>query len=126
MFEKWGSTKKYTERYRDLVFNLRNKKNPELNQNILYGNIPPKMFIEMSADELASSKMQVKRKESRDWQTQANRCDLGKANAEMTDEFKCGKCYKRRCTYYQQQTRGADEPMTTFVTCLECGNRWKC
>lgn len=126
MYEKWGSTRKYTDRYRDLVFNLRNSKNPELNQNILYGNIPPKMFIEMSADELASSKMASKRKESRDWQTQANRCDIGKATAEMTDDFKCGKCYQRRCSYYQQQTRGADEPMTVFVTCLECGNRWKC
>ena len=25
----------------------------------------------------------------------------------------------------QLQTRSADEPMTTFVLCLECGNRWK-
>ena len=23
------------------------------------------------------------------------------------------------------QTRSADEPMTTFVYCNECGNRWK-
>lgn len=43
-----------------------------------------------------------------------------------TDEFKCFKCFKRNCTYYELQTRSADEPMTTFVTCLECGNRWKC
>ena len=27
--------------------------------------------------------------------------------------------------YIQLQTRSADEPMTTFVLCLECGNRWK-
>ena len=25
----------------------------------------------------------------------------------------------------QVQTRSADEPMTTFVFCNECGNRWK-
>ena len=43
-----------------------------------------------------------------------------------TDEFKCYKCKKRKCTYYEMQTRSADEPMTTFVTCLNCGNRWKC
>ena len=42
-----------------------------------------------------------------------------------TDEFKCYKCQKRLCTYYQLQTRSADEPMTTFITCLNCGNRWK-
>ena len=43
-----------------------------------------------------------------------------------TDEFCCYKCKKRQCTYYQLQTRSADEPMTTFVTCLHCGNRWRC
>ena len=46
--------------------------------------------------------------------------------AAATDEFKCFKCMERRCTYYQLQTRSADEPMTTFVTCLVCGNNWKC
>jgi len=30
-----------------------------------------------------------------------------------------------QCTYYQLQTRSADEPMTTFVTCLTCNARWK-
>ena len=43
-----------------------------------------------------------------------------------TDTFKCRKCHQNKCTYYQLQTRSADEPMTTFVSCLECGNRWKC
>ena len=43
-----------------------------------------------------------------------------------TDIYQCGKCKKSMCTYYQLQTRSSDEPMTTFVTCLNCGNRWKC
>jgi transcription elongation factor S-II len=43
-----------------------------------------------------------------------------------TDNFTCWKCKSKKCTYYQLQTRSADEPMTTFVTCLECGQRWKC
>ena len=42
-----------------------------------------------------------------------------------TDQYQCGRCHKRLCTYYQLQTRSADEPMTTFVTCLNCGKRWK-
>ena len=42
-----------------------------------------------------------------------------------TDMFLCGKCKKRICTYYEQQTRSADEPMTIFVCCLNCGNRWR-
>jgi transcription elongation factor S-II len=43
-----------------------------------------------------------------------------------TDTFTCRKCKKKKCSYYQMQTRSADEPMTTFVSCLSCGNRWKC
>jgi len=38
----------------------------------------------------------------------------------------CSGCKKKtKCDYYQLQTRSADEPMTTFVTCLECDRRWK-
>lgn len=42
-----------------------------------------------------------------------------------SDEFKCPRCQQRKCSYYQLQTRSADEPMTTFVTCLHCGKNWK-
>ncbi|KAJ1913911.1 transcription elongation factor TFIIS [Tieghemiomyces parasiticus] len=45
--------------------------------------------------------------------------------AAETDMFRCGRCKSRKCTYYQMQTRSADEPMTTFVTCTNCENRWK-
>ena len=38
----------------------------------------------------------------------------------------CSACKKKtKCDYYQMQTRSADEPMTTFVTCLECDRKWK-
>tara|TARA_Y100000741_G_scaffold362474_1_gene348315 strand:- start:1454 stop:1960 length:507 start_codon:yes stop_codon:yes gene_type:complete len=43
-----------------------------------------------------------------------------------TDNFTCRKCKSQKCSYYQLQTRSADEPMTTYVDCLNCGNRWKC
>jgi DNA-directed RNA polymerase subunit M/transcription elongation factor TFIIS len=40
--------------------------------------------------------------------------------------LKCGKCKSLKTSYYQMQTRSADEPMTTFVTCKNCGHKWKC
>ena len=43
----------------------------------------------------------------------------------MTDQFKCRKCKSTKTCYYEMQTRSADEPMTIFITCLDCGNRWK-
>ena len=39
--------------------------------------------------------------------------------------FRCPKCRKRKTTYYQMQTRSADEPMTVFITCQECQHKWK-
>lgn len=42
-----------------------------------------------------------------------------------TDMFKCGKCKKRECSYYELQVRSADESSTIFVSCLNCGNRWR-
>tara|TARA_B110000285_G_C14862713_1_gene485328 strand:- start:210 stop:776 length:567 start_codon:yes stop_codon:yes gene_type:complete len=68
---------------------------------------------------------------SENWKTLLDRKfkidkNLYETRTEMaTDMYKCGKCKKRVCTYFQLQTRSADEPMTTFVTCLKCGNRWK-
>jgi DNA-directed RNA polymerase subunit M/transcription elongation factor TFIIS len=42
-----------------------------------------------------------------------------------TDMFKCSRCGKRQCTYYEMQTRSADEPMTQFIRCLNCGKQWR-
>lgn len=42
-----------------------------------------------------------------------------------TDMFTCKKCKSKKCTYYELQTRSADEPMTIFVSCLDCGAHFK-
>jgi transcription elongation factor S-II len=39
--------------------------------------------------------------------------------------FTCRRCHSKKTTYVQLQTRSADEPMTTFVSCLSCDNQWK-
>jgi DNA-directed RNA polymerase subunit M/transcription elongation factor TFIIS len=44
--------------------------------------------------------------------------------AAATDQFRCPRCGKRQCTFYEMQTRSADEPMTIFIQCVNCGKRW--
>jgi DNA-directed RNA polymerase subunit M/transcription elongation factor TFIIS len=48
---------------------------------------------------------------------------------ESTDEspslIQCHSCKQYKVTYYEMQTRSADEPMTCFCTCLNCGKKWK-
>lgn len=43
----------------------------------------------------------------------------------MTDMYRCGKCKKRECNYYELQTRSADESASIFIKCLPCGNSWR-
>lgn len=42
-----------------------------------------------------------------------------------TDDYTCRKCRSHLCSYYEMQTRSADEPSTLFISCLNCGNQWK-
>ena len=58
--------------------------------------------------------------------------ELREQHADLpdTDEvadgiFECAKCGSKKTTYYSLQTRSADEPMTNFITCVSCKNRWK-
>lgn len=43
----------------------------------------------------------------------------------MTDQFRCGRCKKRECIYFEKQLASADEPTTIFVRCINCNNSWK-
>ena len=55
--------------------------------------------------------------------------DMAKNDSQIeasTDTFTCRKCKQNKCTYMLAQTRSSDEPMTCFVQCCNCGNRWKC
>ena len=38
--------------------------------------------------------------------------------------YEC-RCRSRNTTFYQMQTRGADEPMTVYITCHDCDSHWK-
>jgi DNA-directed RNA polymerase subunit M/transcription elongation factor TFIIS len=53
----------------------------------------------------------------------AHMFEIDKSGA--TDQFLCRKCKKRECVFYEMQTRSADEPMSIFITCLNCGNKWR-
>ncbi|KAI5627938.1 transcription elongation factor A protein 1, partial [Silurus asotus] len=114
---------KYKNRVRSRISNLKDMKNPNLRRNVLCGNVGPDRIAKMTAEEMASDELKEMRKNMtkeaiRDHQ-------MAKTGGTQTDLFTCGRCKKNRCTYTQVQTRSADEPMTTFVFCNDCGNRWK-
>lgn len=114
---------KYKNRVRSRISNLKDPKNPGLRRNVLAGSIELSRIASMSAEEMASDEL----KQLRNVLTQEaiREHQMAKTGGTTTDLLQCGKCKKKNCTYNQVQTRSADEPMTTFVLCNECGNRWK-
>jgi DNA-directed RNA polymerase subunit M/transcription elongation factor TFIIS len=59
-----------------------------------------------------------------DRQAKRERIQLEGDFSRATDKYFCMGCKMRKCTYYELQTRSADEPMTIFIHCLNCGKRW--
>lgn len=115
----------YVNRFRSLWMNIWDKSNvynAEFLEQINNGTIESKKVGFVTHHEMQPEKWKrlIEAKMERD----KNKYEVDKRGA--TDEFKCRKCGERQCTYYQLQTRSADEPMTTFVSCLNCGNNWKC
>ncbi|XP_074538730.1 transcription elongation factor A protein 3 isoform X4 [Halichoeres trimaculatus] len=121
--ESRATDMKYKNRVRSRISNLKDPKNPGLRKNVLAGSIELSRFATMSAEEMASDEL----KQLRNVLTQEaiREHQMAKTGGTTTDLLQCGKCKKKNCTYNQVQTRSADEPMTTFVLCNECGNRWK-
>lgn len=137
---------KYKNRIRSRVSNLKDTRNPSLRLNFLCGQVSPARLAVMTSEVTSDSSIPLWRvkmfdvflsftqemasdemKEIRSKYTNEgiNSAQLATVQGTKTDLLKCGKCGKRNCTYNQVQTRSADEPMTTFVLCNECGNRWK-
>ncbi|ANZ75416.1 BA75_02010T0 [Komagataella pastoris] len=113
----------YRNKLRSLIMNLKNKNNPTLRRSILDHEIAPSKLVTMSAQELAPDSLKKEMEEI----YKKNLFDAQGAteNNSVTDRFECGKCKQRKVSYFQKQTRSADEPLTTFCKCENCGNRWK-
>ncbi|CAK0785785.1 hypothetical protein CVIRNUC_008996 [Coccomyxa viridis] len=119
-----GVNKDYKAKSRRLSFNIKDPRNPDLRRRVLKGEITAVDLVNMTPEELASD---VRKSENAQIRKEAlKESERGQhLKKATTDQFQCGKCRQRKTQYYQMQTRSADEPMTTFVTCVNCGNRWK-
>ena len=109
----------YLNKFKMIFHNLKNK---ELLDKVKNNLIKPHEMPFLTHIELLPEKWE---QQTKDKKLRLENKFFPKIEAS-TDNFTCGKCKSKACTYYQLQTRSADEPMTTFVTCTFCGNRWKC
>lgn len=110
----------YIDKLRSIFWNLKNNKNILI--RVENKEIKPHMIGYMNHQELNPEKWKILIDEKKE----RDKYKYSPKIVGNTDQFICRKCKSNNCSYYQLQTRSADEPMTTFVTCLNCGSRWKC
>lgn len=109
----------YINKLRSIYMNLANA---YLIRNVLSMKILPQSLAFMTHQELNPDmwksliEMKCKKDESK----------FNTVIQPSTDVYVCRKCKSRKCTYSAQQTRSSDEPMTIYVSCLNCGKNWAC
>lgn len=115
--------RRYTQKARSMLFNLCLAQNPQLKAKLMRGEITVQQLVEMTAQEMFPERwVDVLFDVAR----MANKRMAPQPGLEVQEgAFTCSRCKSKRTTYFQLQTRSADEPMTTFVTCIDCNKRWK-
>jgi len=106
----------YISKVRGLRFNMQN--NATLLQRVLRKDVKLKVLTNMTPQEMNPEMYANIKSRAVIYETVLS--------ATLPDgAFTCGRCKTKKTTYYELQTRCADEPMTAFITCHQCGTHWK-
>jgi transcription elongation factor S-II len=116
-------TKMYKHRFLWIQSGIIN--NPELKVKIIEKKIKPTELVKMGPHQLWPDGPYAKAMEV-GIHRELRKEYLAKEVKNQDGLFMCNRCRTKKTTYYQLQTRSADEPMTTFVSCLNCDKNWKC
>jgi transcription elongation factor S-II len=108
----------YVDRLRSVYINL---KNDALIKSVNNGDVKSQDVAFMTHQELCPEKWEklIKAKIMRD------KNKFEQTIEANTDSFTCRKCFSKKCNYYALQTRSADESMTLYISCTNCGTRMK-
>lgn len=120
-----GSSR-YRSKCRQLIFNLSDKKNPELRARLLSGGLAPSELLRLSVEQLAPAALQQERADARKrgkMRAMRPECGIG----YTTDLYMCDNCgcSKTRVHRAIRAGRTAVDRATTYATCTSCRNRWE-
>jgi len=124
----WEVCTEDVEQYKEMVKKLiapNLKRNKVLRDKVLSGAISATDLVRMTPDAMKTAES-LKIEEELALESFKDRMTADSTTiSHESDEFQCGKCKAKKVSYYQKQTRSADEPMTTFITCLACRHQWR-
>ena len=116
----------YLNRVLEIMHNIKDEKNEEFRENIINGTIKPEDLCTMNSVDMLSKNRQKEIEKEIEKKVDEVRADWQEKHGQITEGvYKCRQCGGRKTIQHEQQTRSADEPMTLFITCLNCKNTWK-
>ena len=118
---------KYSNIYKHKFLSIQKslKDNPELVNKIVQKKLKTNDVIDMRPEQLCPDGLYAEEMELKIHKDMRKEY-LKREIKNQPGFFVCGRCKSNKTTYYQMQTRSADEPMTVFVSCLNCERNWKC
>ena len=116
----------YLNRVLEIIHNLKDEKNEEFRENIINGKIKPEELCTMNSVDMLSKNKQKEIEKEKEKKVDEVRTDWQEKHGQVTEGvYKCRVCGGRKTIQHEQQTRSADEPLTLFITCLNCKNTWR-
>lgn len=117
---------KYINRGKALASNISDEKNKEFKMNILNGKLTPHQLVSMDVKEMLNQEIKTERAQTEKVMFESLRIDWQDEHTQVAEGmYTCESCKGKRTTSIEIQMRSADEPMTIFIRCVDCGNEWK-
>jgi transcription elongation factor S-II len=111
-------------KFLQILRNLRDENNSQLRLRVVVGHLDCEELMVLSAIEMAPEQVQQQIKDLEAYNKEASKSR--RPTGAITKQFgACGKCKCPTTSYFEMQTRSADEPMTIFITCTNCGHSWR-
>ena len=126
LFEKFKNENAYTNRALEIISNVKDDKNYDFRDKIIKGEYKPEDLAIMDAFEMVNKNKKKEIQQNIENNINSVRSDWDEKHAPVTEGvYKCSKCGGKKTRQHEMQTRSADEPMTIFIHCVNCGNSWK-
>jgi transcription elongation factor S-II len=126
LYETLKGETPYVNRVLEIMHNLKDENNNEFRNDIIEGKITPEELCTMEATEMLNKNKQEEIEKQIKDKIDEVRTDWNEKHGQVTEGmYKCRICGGKKTIQHEQQTRSADEPMTLFITCVNCKYTWK-
>lgn len=115
----------YKVQFKQLIHHLTDKGNNWFRNGVYLKKFKPLELARMNGLEMVDCRVRKQWKKDHHAKIRKQIEPRSDKQPDIDSMYSCSKCKSKKTTYYQVQTRSADEPMTIFITCTKCDHKWK-